>query len=556
MSRTAPYLDLRPDHWAIVCGVLRRNVPDRKVLAFGSRATWTAKDYSDLDLAILGDEPLSPDATSALAEGFRGSNLPFKVDLVDWARIDETFRDIIRCDGVAVQVPAGGAAATGSMRRSLSTFEKSGNEARQLGIYAEIVMGQSPPGDTTNTSGEGVPLLNGPTEFGAHHPEPAQFTTDARKMACPGDLLFCVRGSTTGRMNWADQEYAIGRGIAAIRHKRGQQLQPFVRAVVAFGLPDLLTQATGSTFPNVSAQQLAKLWWPPLEVPEQGAIAHILGTLDDKIELNRRMNETLEAMARALFKSWFVDFDPVRAKMEGRDIGLPKDIADLFPDRLVESDLGLIPEGWEVRPLGDLVETVKGRSYKSKELIESETALVTLKSFARGGGYRLEGLKSFSGTYKSDQVVDPGEIVIACTDVTQAAEVIGRPAIVQAAATYRTLVASLDTLIVRPSHQGMTRAFLYFLTGNDEFVAHTYAHTTGTTVLHLAKEAVPSFRFPQPPTLLIHSFDAVVRPALERIQTSQQESAPLATIRNTLLPKLISSEVRVKDAVTLFHRMP
>ena len=317
----------------------------------------------------------------------------------------------------------------------------------------------------------------------------------------------------------------------------------------------VIGQMTGTSGrQRVPTESLNYLTVPVPPLPDQRAIAHILGTLDDKIELNRRMNETLEAMARALFKSWFVDFDPVRAKMAGRDTGLPKHLADLFPDRLVESELGMIPEGWKVRPLGDLVETVKGRSYKSKELIESETALVTLKSFARGGGYRPEGLKSFSGTYKSDQVVDPGEIVIACTDVTQAADVIGRPAIVKTAATYRTLVASLDTLIVRPSHQGMTRAFLYFLAGNDEFVAHTYAHTTGTTVLHLAKEAVPSFRFPQPPTLLIHSFDDVARPALERIQTSQQESTPLATIRNTLLPKLISGEVRVKDAETFLER--
>ena len=92
---------------------------------------------------------------------------------------------------------------------------------------------------------------------------------------------------------------------------------------------------------------------------EQRAIAHILGTLDDKIELNRRMNETLEAMARALFKSWFVDFDPVRAKAEGRDPGLPKPLADLFPDRLVDSELGEIPEGWEVRCFGDVVEQVR-----------------------------------------------------------------------------------------------------------------------------------------------------------------------------------------------------
>ncbi|MBD3805470.1 MAG: restriction endonuclease subunit S, partial [Thioclava sp.] len=104
----------------------------------------------------------------------------------------------------------------------------------------------------------------------------------------------------------------------------------------------------GTKMPRAKWDFIAGLSQPVPPLPEQRAIAHILGTLDDKIELNRRMNETLEAMARALFKSWFVDFDPVRAKMEGRDPGLPKHIADLFPARLVDSELGEIPEGWEV----------------------------------------------------------------------------------------------------------------------------------------------------------------------------------------------------------------
>ena len=181
-------------------------------------------------------------------------------------------------------------------------------------------------------------------------------TPDRR--AQPGDLLFCVRGSTTGRMNWADQEYAIGRGVAAIRHRHHPALQPFVRGVIESELPELLTQATGSTFPNVSAHQLAEIPYPNLGKSEQHAIAHVLGTLDDKIELIRRMNETLEEMARALFKSWFVDFEPVRAKIDGRWRrgeslpGLPAEHYDLFPDRLVPSELGEIPEGWAVRTAG------------------------------------------------------------------------------------------------------------------------------------------------------------------------------------------------------------
>ncbi|MFQ5793124.1 MAG: restriction endonuclease subunit S, partial [Acidobacteriota bacterium] len=116
---------------------------------------------------------------------------------------------------------------------------------------------------------------------------------------------------------------------------------------------------------GITGSDLARLEVPLPPLPTQRAIAHILGTLDDKIELNRRMNETLEAMARAIFKSWFVDFDPVCAKAEGRDPSLPKPIADLFPNRLMDSELGEIPEGWAVESLGDIVTTVKGRSYKS-----------------------------------------------------------------------------------------------------------------------------------------------------------------------------------------------
>src|SRR5690606_11171786 len=97
---------------------------------------------------------------------------------------------------------------------------------------ANIVMGQSPAGDTCNSHGVGIPLLNGPTEFGSHHPLPVQHTTAPNRFAEAGDLLFCVRGSTTGRMNWADQRYAIGRGIAAIHHKRGPRFQPLLRGLI------------------------------------------------------------------------------------------------------------------------------------------------------------------------------------------------------------------------------------------------------------------------------------------------------------------------------------
>ena len=305
--------------------------------------------------------------------------------------------------------------------------------------------------------------------------------------------------------------------------------------------------ADGTTIKHIYITRVDKMQVAVPPLLEQRAIAHILGTLDDKIELNRKMSETLEAMARALFKSWFVDFDPVRAKMEGRDPGLPKEIADLFPSGMVESELGEVPEGWEVRPLGDLVEIVKGRSYKSEELTDSSTALVTLKSFSRGGGYRSDGLKPFAGTYKKEQVFEPGEVVVACTDVTQAADVIGRTAIVRPARLYKTLVASLDTMIVRPRARGLSRSFLYCLGRSEAFVAHTYSHTTGTTVLHMGKEAILSFMCIVPPRRLIEQFDSVAAATFSRLQTIDQESETVSALREGLLPKLISGALRVGD---------
>ena len=121
---------------------------------------------------------------------------------------------------------------------------------------ASITMGQSPEGDDCNTAGFGKALLNGPTEFGFYSPSPVQWTTNVKKHCISGDLLFCVRGSTTGRMNWANQSYAIGRGLAAIHHKFNPNLNWFIKAMIDNSLQEILAAATGSTFPNVGKDLL------------------------------------------------------------------------------------------------------------------------------------------------------------------------------------------------------------------------------------------------------------------------------------------------------------
>ena len=151
---------------------------------------------------------------------------------------------------------------------------------------AKIIMGQSPPGNTYNTLGEGVPMLNGPTEFTSKYPVPVQFTIKPTKRSKAGDILFCVRGSSTGRMNLSDQAYCIGRGLAAIRAKSVANTN-FIYYILLNLTEEVLRKARdmGSTFPNVSGKELRtkSIMIPPL--PEQKKIAEILSTVDEKIEV-------------------------------------------------------------------------------------------------------------------------------------------------------------------------------------------------------------------------------------------------------------------------------
>ena len=295
---------------------------------------------------------------------------------------------------------------------------------------------------------------------------------------------------------------------------------------------------------STSAIREAELCIPP--IAEQKAIASVLGALDDKIENNRKINETLEEMARAIFKSWFVDFDPVHAKAAGNPPAhMNADTASLFPSTFGDNGL---PDGWTWRKLGDCVSLTKGRSYKSVELQDSDTALVSLKSFLRGGGYRPDGLKAYTGAYKDEQTLVSGDLIVALTDVTQAADVIGKPAIVRSNSEFKTLVASLDVGIIRPILPSISIPFLYCMMMTHDFQTHIYGYTSGTTVLHLGKEGVPQYEFVMPSSETLGKFIAIAEPIFSKIELNESTSNTLAKLRDILLPKLMSGEIRVADA--------
>lgn len=308
-----------------------------------------------------------------------------------------------------------------------------------------------------------------------------------------------------------------GYHLAILRPRRGSILGPYLLHALqtADARHQFSSYANGVTRFALRRDDILRVEVRLPPVPRQRAIASFLSALDDKADLNVRMAATLDEAVIALFTSLYS---------------------------------GAAASG-PVKALAEVSSTTRGRSYRSSELVDdSDTAMVTLKSFKRGGGYRPDGLKPFRGPYKVEQVVRAGDVVVACTDVTQDADVVGRSALVQASPRFDTLVASLDVLILRPRGDLVSSAFLYGLTSSHGFVSHAKSHATGTTVLHMASGAVPSFEFSCPPRERMAAFDRVAEPALSQCGELLQEADRLAGLRDTLLPKLISGEIRIPDA--------
>ena len=533
-------IDLAPHHLETVQRILAAHVPDCEVRAFGSRAKWEGQDYSDLDLAVVCENAANGCAIERLKEALENSDLPIRVDVLDWHTIAEDFRQAIESDCVVLQQAPAPISWQTVPLGSCTVI----NDLTYSPIEAWTYISYLDTGSITENRIDSLQHL-----VAGRDKIPAR----ARRRVRSGDIVYStVRPNQRhyGLLKSVPEDLLVSTGFAVIRGKIDMADTDFIYWFLSQDhiIEHLHSVAEHSTsaYPSIRPDDLASLEvsLPPIE--EQRAIAGVLGALDDRIELNRRMSETLEKMARALFRSWFVNFDPVRAKAEGRPSGLPPDFDALFPAAFEESELGEIPAGWSVRHLGDLVATVRGRSYRSSELAESDTALVTLKSFARGGGYRPDGLKPYVGEYKLEQVVKPGELVIACTDVTQNADVVGRPAIVADDRRFATLVASLDTLIVRPFDATINSVpFYYYLTSMPTFTQYTYAHCSGTTVLHLGKDDVPAFRFPAPPQDLVHAFATLAGPTHNRMVDSSTESATLSAQRDDFLPRLLSGKLRV-----------
>ena len=529
-------IDIRADHLGIVQAVLRRHLPGGvKVWVFGSRATWMTKDSSDLDLALEGDREVPPRSLSALEVAFEESDLPFAVDIVDIKRIGERFRRIVERQRLRLTDGEGSHATdrcTGGGRICRDWPKMVFTEAFQINPPIKIDRGSScafvdmatvdPSLRSVRASGVrefrggGSRFQDGDALMARITPclengKVARYYADGSLDPAHGSTEFIV---VRGRPGTTDTEFAfyMTRSSVVRDYAIGQMTGTSGRQRVPTESLDHLTIAVPS-------------------IPEQCAIARILGTLDDKIELNRRMNATLEAMARALFKSWFVDFDPVRAKMEGRDTGLPKDIADLFPDRLVDSELGAIPKGWRLGHVEDGFEIIMGQSPPGHTYNDTGDGLPFFQGRSDFGFRYPKNRKFCTAPNRMAQSSDTIVSVRAPVgDINMAWEqcCIGRG------------VAALR-------HRSGGASFTYYNVQALQMRLREYEHT-GTVFGAINRKQLARLPLQHPAADVVRAFEHLVHPWDQTIRLRTAQSDTLTALRDALLPKLISGELRVREA--------
>lgn len=427
---------------------------------------------------------------------------------------------------------------------------------KSLDALGRIVTGKTPPSTIVDAFGGNVPFVT-PSDM-----DGTRIISDtARTLSASGQtavkntvipknavMVSCI-GSDMGKAALAGADCITNQQINSIVIDTDDS-PLFVYYNLSTRKSEIRGAASGSAQPilNKSAFGRLEIELPPPE--EQRAIAHILGTLDDKIELNGKENETLEAMARALFKAWFVDFEPVRAKMEGRWQrgqslpGLPAHLYDLFPDRLVESELGEIPEGWRVFTFGDVAQQVKGAVNPGNLPREAFTH------------YSLPAFDS-----AKTPVTELGvEIKSNKTPVPDGAVLVSKlnphiPRIWQVGKAGVNAVCSTEFIVWTPKVPANS-AFLYCLASSVEFNSAMRQLVTGTSNSHqrVKPDQLNDIRVFAASEAAICECSKLLLALIEQVLQNRQQSRSLAQLRDTLLPKLVSGDLRIQDAEEFLKR--
>ena len=511
-------------------------------------------------MAVEGPASLDHRAMVGLKVAFEESNLPFTVDVVDLNVVSHAFKQIVKGQRVALTVEQNGADVDAWRETVYGKFPDHfradtlgnlcvGGNGIQTGPFGSQL-------HQRDYVSEGTPILT------VEHLGQNRITTqdlprvsDYDRMRLSkyalqkGDVVFSRVGSVDRRALVRQEEEGWLFSGRCLRVRPDPSKIDAGYISYFFGLDSfqeyIRALAVGATMPSLNTQILSDvpILYPSL--PEQRAIAHVLGTLDDKIELNRRMNETLEEMAGALFKSWFVDFEPVRAKMEGRWRlgeslpGLPTEHYDLFPDRLVDSELGEIPEGLDVKMLGEVAEVVGGTTPSTR-----------VAEYWEGGKHcwaTPKDLSNLSTPVLLDterKITDAGLDKIGSGLLPADTLLLSSRAPIGYLAISEEPVAINQGFIAMPPRKGTSNLFMLYWCGafHDEIVNHA----NGSTFLEISKSNFRRIPLVVPAEEVMTAFDRLASMLHKHVVSNERESRALAVQRDALLPGLVSGELAVR----------
>jgi type I restriction enzyme S subunit len=529
-------IDIAPEERAIVLRILNEIVPDREVRAFGSRVTGNAKPFSDLDLAIMGDEPLPLETRARLEEAFSESDLPWKVDVLDWSLTEKGFQKAIKESSLSLTKKHSALTKHASNYMNTQSQPLSPNKLQlvSLGELADNTTGSIAIGpfgsrmkaDCYVSSGmpviRGTNLVHGRKWTGDWVYVPLELAgTMPNCQVNAGDIVFPHRGAIgeVGIVPDDGNTYLISSSLMKIKLDRTKSEPDFIYYYFSSqaGREEILKFSSSVGTPGIGQPltSMRQFKTPLFSLQVQKAIASILGSLDDKIDLNRRTNETLEAMAQALFRDWFVAFGPTRAKMAGEAPYLAPELWELFPDRLDDEEK---PEGWQITRIGDCIERLKvGTLYSQKDLQLSGTVPVL-----------DQGKNGIIGYHNNapNIVATPNERVCTFANHTCTQKLIDFP-------------FSTIQNVIPFKGKNFPSEWIFFATlGKQNFQEYKghWPDFIEQTICTPDKSDVVNF------------YRKMIDPMLNKQSENTREIETLTQLRDLLLPKLMSGEISIRDA--------
>lgn len=549
-------VDIRSDHLRIVQDILCTHLPSGvKVWVFGSRATWATKDSSDLDLAVESDTPLDFRTINILQDAFEDSSLPYTVDVVDINQISDSFRQIVEAHKTPLPIPKNILKTRASAHSQLSQNSKQFGARHTKSIddvCLRVTSGGTPSRSNSSFYTDGLlpwlktqELKDEWLDDADEHITEAALASSSAKILPKNTVLMAMYGATVGQLGILRCPMTCNQACCAMIVDPEQADHRYLFYSLLHARPLIKNLSTGAAQQNLNTQLIKSLKFSFPSLPEQCAISHILGTLDDKIELNQKMNQTLEEIAKAIFKSWFVDFEPVRAKVESCSTGLPPEINDLFPDELVDSEIGEIPKGWKVEEVSILATLFKKSISPTKS--NDTFAHYSIPAFDAGQCPLLD----VGSTIKSNKTLIPDDALL----VSKLNPEIPRVWIPSLDSSFKK-ICSTEFMVFQPTPKS-NRSFLWTMFSEKKIQARMESMVTGTSKSHqrVKPKDVSKILIPCPTDRLIEVFGEIAEPLLSRILVSREKSLLLNELRDTLLPKLISGELRIPDTEKFLEKV-